>query len=995
MELRFTVWLSPVGFLSIPKDFLIALICTLVCPLVLLGNPLPNVNDNPSFTIGSNITDAAFPTPLKWIIKEGKTPLSVEDLVENNLRDANLISLDSKETFKVHTKSAYWFNIEISDQTNLLENSLHLFRGGNCWPWEITFYKVEAFQVQSGAVVCIGLSGNSIPASRRDSPKHLNPSILTLNKATIDGSNIWVRMTFVESCNLRIESAFINDAVGLGPTPFNYAAVSNSMLAGAIVCLFLIGLFLFYKYREGIYLWFFICLIILFINRLFIGFTNEIYTSLFSEHPRAMVFCFTLVVTFLLIGMLQFWRTYVNTFKEHPKVDKAIAISAMLIFIISCLGVIGRFTNVNIDYWFQLRHIVIFCIFGVIVSIAGYLIWRGSQLARFISIGFVLAFSSMMIAIITINMLPKSDYDIFNGSVGLAMVLVMTVSLVYRFVLVTNQKEAALIENVEIEKLNQAQALEIKLEQAEAERLKELDDFKSELYTNLTHEFRTPLTVILGMTEQVKSNPKKHLAEATRLIESNGKSLLLLINQLLDLSKLENKSFQLQMKNGDLVSYSKYITESFQSLSNSKNLTLQFIPSVEKLEMDFDPEQIKQVLTNLISNAIKFTPSDGEIKIKLSKDETTAPPQAILSVVDTGIGIAAENLSRIFHRFYQVVDRDKHKNAGTGIGLAHSKQLVELMGGNISVKSELAKGTNFIVRLPISNISSTEVSTSGLEMNPDVFSTLSKPSPIKIKSITSSKEASDLPSLLIIEDNPDVLIYIKSVLEESYQLDTALNGKLGIEKALETIPDLIISDVMMPEKDGFEVCETLKNDERTSHIPLILLTAKSDNASKIAGLRRGADAYIAKPFDKEELLVRLEKLVERQSRLVAYFTREQQENTSTSLPPEMLELEDVFIQKVKGILAKHYMDENFALPNLCQKIGMSRSQLFRKMKALVNTSPSQYIRNYRLNAAKTFLEQSDLNVSEVAWKVGFKDLSHFSKAFQDKYGILPSSIANK
>ena len=197
---------------------------------------------------------------------------------------------------------------------------------------------------------------------------------------------------------------------------------------------------------------------------------------------------------------------------------------------------------------------------------------------------------------------------------------------------------------------------------------------------------------------------------------------------------------------------------------------------------------------------------------------------------------------------------------------------------------------------------------------------------------------------------------------------------------------------MMPEKDGFEVCDTLKNDERTSHIPIVLLTAKADVSSKIAGLRRGADAYLAKPFDKEELIVRLEKLVERQQRMVAYFSKGIHDTNANILPEEIIQVEDAFIQKVKQIVEDNYANENFALPQLCQKIGMSRSQLFRKMKALINISPSEFIRNYRLNQAKILLENTDLNVSEVAWQTGFKTLPHFSKSFQEKFGVLPSGV---
>ncbi|MEO1262621.1 MAG: ATP-binding protein [Bacteroidota bacterium] len=529
---------------------------------------------------------------------------------------------------------------------------------------------------------------------------------------------------------------------------------------------------------------------------------------------------------------------------------------------------------------------------------------------------------------------------------------------------------------------------ELKTEQAEANRLKELDSFKSQLYTNLTHEFRTPLTVILGMTNQIKNQPDKYLESGTRLIETNGKNLLRLINQLLDLSKLENKSFQLNLQNGDIIPYLRYITESFQTFANSKNLSLRFFTTLEKQEMDFDPEQIKQVMTNLISNAVKFTPSGGEVKVKVGRSGND-----LLEMVftDTGIGISAENLPHIFDRFYQVDGSQTRQGEGTGIGLAHSQELVKLMGGKIAVESELKKGTIFKVLLPITQLATSKLTEGPLTIRPN--NPVPVPSPTE--NPTSTILHSQLPSLLIIEDNPDVVVYLKSCLEGLYQLDVAYNGKIGIEKALEHIPDLIISDVMMPEKDGYEVCDTLKNDERSSHIPIVLLTAKADAASKLTGLRRGADTYLAKPFDKEELLVWLEKLLERQQRMAAYFSKKIQGNGQgrpvEKAIQEAVEAEDAFIQKVRKIVSENYSDESFGLPQLCQKIGMSRSQLFRKMKALIGRSPSEFIRTYRLNEAKSLLKSTELNVSEVAWKVGYKDLAHFSKSFQEAFGVPPSA----
>ena len=541
--------------------------------------------------------------------------------------------------------------------------------------------------------------------------------------------------------------------------------------------------------------------------------------------------------------------------------------------------------------------------------------------------------------------------------------------------------------------------------QAEAQRVTELDAFKSQFYTNITHEFRTSLTVILGMTQQIKEQPKKYLKEGLQLIERNGKNLLTQINQILDLSKLETKSFKLNYIQNDVIAFLRYTTNAFQSYANGQNLSLRFFTPIEELEMAYDPDYLQKIMQNLISNALKHTPSDGEVKVYLNQSNDHVE----IKVKDTGVGISEKDLPHIFDRFYQVDNSES--SGGTGIGLAYVKELVRVMNGEISVESEVGKGSSFLVRLPFAPPANPfsprekpaqpkgELPRAESQNKHFNFET-KKPIPTAategvVSPLGVGGAGDDAPTLLLIEDNPDVVTYLKTCLDDQYQIDIAYNGRIGIEKALETIPDIIISDVMMPEVGGYEVCDKLKNDERTSHIPIIMLTAKADLDSKIAGLKRGADAYLSKPFDKEELLIRLKGMVEKQKNLTAYFSKKFQngngENGIETIPNEEVKIENEFILKVRKVVEENYSDEHFALPNLCQKIGMSRSQLFRKMKALINESPSAFIRNYRLNKGHELLQNSDMNVSEVAWEVGFKDVAHFSKSFQEKFKMLPSA----
>ncbi|TNE68062.1 MAG: response regulator, partial [Bacteroidetes bacterium] len=409
-----------------------------------------------------------------------------------------------------------------------------------------------------------------------------------------------------------------------------------------------------------------------------------------------------------------------------------------------------------------------------------------------------------------------------------------------------------------------------KLAKAEALRLQELDQAKTRLYTNITHEFRTPLTVILGMEEQLRKKNGDWLEEGLRLIRRNGEQLLRLVNQLLDLSRVEAGHLPLRMVQGDIVAYLRYLAESFHSYAESKDIRLHVLSTVEVLSMDHDPEKMQHIISNLLSNAIKFTPAGGDIYLQIGIEKGEIPGSegvCVIRIKDTGIGIPIEQLPHIFDRFYQVDDSYTRSREGAGVGLALVRELVRLMQGSIDVKSEPGKGTEFHIRLPITHTAAPETEMARRDTPAAVLSTLVLPEENADKQVLS--EPGDRNTVLLVEDNPDVISYLATVLDQHYQVETAQDGQEGIEKALELIPDIIVSDVMMPRKDGFELCETLKADERTSHIPIILLTAKTDQPSKIEGLAYGADAYLAKPFNQEELLVRLEKLIELRHRLQA------------------------------------------------------------------------------------------------------------------------------
>lgn len=531
----------------------------------------------------------------------------------------------------------------------------------------------------------------------------------------------------------------------------------------------------------------------------------------------------------------------------------------------------------------------------------------------------------------------------------------------------------------------------------ETERLKELDAVKTKLYTNITHEFRTPLTVIMGMNKQIKGNE-----EEKKIIHRNSQQLLNLVNQMLDLRKLESGNMPLNWVKGDIIQYLRYIQESFHSFAEVRDIRLHFLANPESFEMDYDEEKLRNIISNLLTNAIKYSTAGGDVYLMLeggklpeaNSRDLKSPIGEVLKIAvrDKGIGIADDKLPHIFDRFYQVDDRLVRAEEGTGIGLALTRELVKLLAGTISVKSTLGKGSEFTVLLPVSR-AATQAASSGefaVDLN---LSSMAKGSTGSLSS-SPVKSSNNQPIILVVEDNLDVAHYIRTTLEAHYDMRFAQNGQEGIDQARELIPDLIISDVMMPIKDGFEVCDTLKNDPKTSHIPLILLTAKADVSSKLAGLKRGADAYLAKPFNETELLIRMEKLLESRDKLRKYYFSLATNKELTFEETAEEELENNFVQQVREIIEAHLTETQFSVQDLSKEMGMSHSQLHRKITALTGKSISNLIRSIRLNKAKELLQDHRLTIASIAYDCGFNDPDYFHRVFKKNFNMTPGEFRN-
>ncbi len=541
--------------------------------------------------------------------------------------------------------------------------------------------------------------------------------------------------------------------------------------------------------------------------------------------------------------------------------------------------------------------------------------------------------------------------------------------------------------------------LAAQLEHAEAEKLREMDTLKSTFFANISHEFRTPLTLIVSPLEQmIGGSFKGDFQKYYRIMHRNGKRLLDLVNQLLDLSRLESGKLKLQVAEGDLPGFVKAVAYSFESLAMRKQIDYQVIVEDTPSTCYFDKDKVEKILNNLISNAFKFTNDGKQIVVSSS----IAEGMAQFKVMDQGMGIPADQLPHIFERFAKTVTSELQP--GSGIGLALTKELVELHKGKIEVESKEGEGTTFTVTLPIGKgaFSMDEISESALQSNPVI-------EPSTIAENTQAKTDSTIPPdfqsairnpqsaieksaiILVVEDNPDVRSYIVDQFREQYQIIEAENGRLGLERALETTPDLVISDIMMPEMDGTEFCKLLKTNEKTSHIPVVMLTALAEQGDRLKGLELGADDYLVKPFDAKELTVRVANLIAGRQKLQEHYRRSL--NSFAPIAEVKAESVDaVFLKKVREAVETNLEDENFSVVELSGQVGMSRSQLHRKLSALTGFSPNEVIRNMRLERAKQLLEKRVGNASEVAYMTGFNSPAYFAKCFKDYFGMTPTEV---
>ena len=527
----------------------------------------------------------------------------------------------------------------------------------------------------------------------------------------------------------------------------------------------------------------------------------------------------------------------------------------------------------------------------------------------------------------------------------------------------------------------------------DAKKKEELSQMKFRFFTNVSHELRTPLTLIISpMESMMKEITDEKLHGKLQLMYRNAQRLLNLVNQLLDFRKNEMAGLHLTLSEGDMVAYVRSICTSFLMLSEKKHVHLTFFSAMESLNMSFDEDKIGKVVMNLLSNAFKFTPEGGRVDVALEMSKEI-PGRLLIKVSDTGVGIRDEDKERIFERFYQVEQEEpEHQSTGSGIGLSLVRDFVTLHEGTVRVVDNVGSGSVFLVELPVKHVNVNPPKPAPLaeevEEHEELLPGMEEeplPDDLPDDMEEDNEDEKEKPLALVVDDNEDLVAFMKDSLSLYFRIQSASNGREAWQKIPELMPDIIVSDVMMPEMDGNELCRWVKTDKRTSDIPMILLTARQAVEDKVEGLTIGADDYVTKPFNVEILILRMRKLIDlsKKRKAKSLIDPEPSEIAITSLDEKLVENAIKYVEANIGRC-------DLSVEELSRGLGMSRVHLYKKLLQITGKTPIEFIRVIRLKRAAQMLRESQQNVSEIAYQLGFNNPKYFSKYFKDEFGVLPS-----
>lgn len=726
----------------------------------------------------------------------------------------------------------------------------------------------------------------------------------------------------------------------------------QAFYTGLLVLLSLIACFMYWIFRERAFFLFagmMLSAALYFADRS--GLMEQLGRFPNQSDPFALsLFAITGIVGFtslFVIVFIQLSRNMKWYFRFYAAFSGFTATAPFLFaFLIQDLVLSHQVVNLFIGSW------VVFSIWPV-----GWLAWRGQSAARALILPFGLLFIGALIFLLgNMKVLP----DIYVVSYGFQIGLLLFSGFLF----------FGLFDRVT--------ALRKKNEQ-----FRELNALKTRFFTNLSHEFRTPLTLMMGPLQQLlEDQPEPKERQLLEIAFRNAHNQLQLVNELLELSRLEADKMTLRASKQDVVPFIRGLVFAFESLAHDRDIDLSVHSDQPSIELYFEMGRLEKVMNNLLSNALKFTPAGGSVAVSIRQ----ADQELCISVADTGPGIPKAQQGKVFDRFFQV---SASPEVGTGVGLALARELVRLHRGRIELESMEGKGATFRVLLPLGHGHLKPEEKVAVPTTPQKGDAPSLMIPVAATAERASVSATEEAKVLLIEDNEEVRAFIRQRLVSDFQILEAEDGQSGIEKAREHMPDLIVSDVMMPRKNGYEVCAALKADVRTSHIPVILLTAKAEQEDKLQGLRTGADDYLAKPFDAEELRVRIHNLIQLRQQLRQRFA------TAVELKPEEVTVNSIdqdFLERTLAIVENRLGDEQFSVEVLAREVGMSRPHLNRKLRALVNQSTNQFIQSIRLQRAADLLRQQSGTVSEVAFQTGFSSTAYFIKCFKDKYGETPGSF---
>lgn len=897
--------------------------------------------------------------PATFALTDETNKLTITEIASGKFND-KFQSVNSYKNLKDNT--SYWLRISVETLGNiknwwlLLRDSTKNYYSSNTNAVQYNFVNVY-FYNEKNQLSGQSQSGVFVPRSQKQIKNTAG-----INRVLFSGSQNEKQLIYIKIYNKWGGNAppyveIHNPAVVLP------AGTGDQLLAvqGGIVFMFSIFSFcLFFFVRDKSYLFFGIYTLILTLIYLTVHSQLPFIDWLVPEHPQLLLTFSHLSVAGIFIFFLLFGRSFINLPSLSKQTDNLLKGFIILWSLIVTLEVVA--SAIYKQHFYINYSDLIFTVLAFLFVIR-FAFFKTNFSRLFVAGGlWLLCFSVLGILDNEFRFMPFEPFSV--GQLG--QIIIFAVALAYKI------------------KINEKA-------KAEADSIKDIDDIKSRFFANISHEFRTPLTLIQGPLQQIEKQMNGKLQNEftevplrqIRTMRRYTDRLLELVNQLLDLSKLDSGKMRLQVIKGDVMQIIRALAASFESMAERKQIHYYFHLPEQTAISFFDKDKLEKIVTNLLGNAFKYTPEKGSVSLNVECDEN----RMRLEVEDSGSGISKKDLTKVFDRFYQV---EGTEDKGTGIGLALVKELVDLYRGQISVSSEPGKGTRFKVSLPISkNAFNENEIVYGEWRDNEINVNKVYEDGHERTHVLQANNVNQLPLVLIVEDNNDLRQFIYETIEEKFQVIEAANGSEGLEKAVAEIPDLVVSDVMMPVMDGFKMTDKLKKNEHTSHIPIILLTAKAGQQHKVEGLETGADDYLTKPFDAKELLVRIQNLIQQRKLLRKKFAGE------IILKPSEIAVnsaDEKFLTNVMQAIEKNMGEDDFGVEELAKEVSMSRSQLHRKLIALTNQAPSEVLRNTRLLRAKELLQKKFATPSEVAFKVGFNSHTYFSKCFKEEFGISPGEV---